>query len=415
MELQDIFLEDDEEDEDEDTGRGYAAQNVSAAAMSAVVSQQAIHEDISLEAAEAAMRSTLRSTLRSALGNENAATLREMRRTGQLASLSTASYATLMRGRLYEYSEVADSTYTSVAGHRPSTAENPPSVAGQLQFAGVQPPPSTAGLLSWPSGQRPSTPGQPPSPAGQPPSTAGLRSSMAGTDLGDTFGMLQSSILSGDVEDEDADPEESASGQSTIPWPSGSAPPSSDGGESMTATSVTATTNTTADTAVSSTWWQTYGSEAGRLHGRTAGTSVLGGATSVLGGATVSSTNSFSSAEDEVSGGDGGNTFDMHALLREMVAEGELTTSLAEQAHRMLQLGAAASGRRLSEQEIDALPKLRFEEAELQSCAICLEVYQQGELITELHCQHFFHVSCLTEWLRRSTLCPLCRMSQAAE
>lgn len=111
-------------------------------------------------------------------------------------------------------------------------------------------------------------------------------------------------------------------------------------------------------------------------------------------------------------GGDGQATYDMHALLRRMVSNGEITTSLAAEAERMMQLGSAASGQSLTEEEIEALPKVRFDDAEHQTCAICLDAYQHGELLTALSCNHFFHVACLARWFHRSTQCPLCRSSQ---
>mmetsp|Transcript_13850 Transcript_13850/g.36803 ORF Transcript_13850/g.36803 Transcript_13850/m.36803 type:complete len:124 (-) Transcript_13850:108-479(-) len=75
----------------------------------------------------------------------------------------------------------------------------------------------------------------------------------------------------------------------------------------------------------------------------------------------------------------------------------------------MLQLGSVLAGGRLSDTEIRALPKVRFEDADEQSCPICLECYQRGELLTALRCDHFFHVDCLARWLHHSTQCPLCR------
>mmetsp|Transcript_41461 Transcript_41461/g.105629 ORF Transcript_41461/g.105629 Transcript_41461/m.105629 type:complete len:81 (+) Transcript_41461:318-560(+) len=75
----------------------------------------------------------------------------------------------------------------------------------------------------------------------------------------------------------------------------------------------------------------------------------------------------------------------------------------------MLQLGSVLAGHRLTDEEIRALPKVRFEAIEQQSCSICLETYQKGELLTALHCSHFFHVDCLARWFQNSTQCPLCR------
>merc|ERR1719201_1528344 len=99
-------------------------------------------------------------------------------------------------------------------------------------------------------------------------------------------------------------------------------------------------------------------------------------------------------------------------MLRQLATDGDLDESLAESARRMVQLGSVASGQRLSDEEIQALPKVKFEQAEQQTCSICLEVYQQGEMLTALRCSHFFHTSCVTDWFQRSKRCPLCRAAQ---
>jgi len=117
-------------------------------------------------------------------------------------------------------------------------------------------------------------------------------------------------------------------------------------------------------------------------------------------------------AEFDALGGDGNHTFAMHNLMRQLINDGEIGTSLAEEATRMEMLGSAATGQSLSEVEIEALPQVRFESAEMQTCAICLEAYQPGEVLTALRCNHYFHVACLARWLQRSTQCPLCRSTQ---
>lgn len=84
-------------------------------------------------------------------------------------------------------------------------------------------------------------------------------------------------------------------------------------------------------------------------------------------------------------------------------------SGLIHSSRRVLQMGAALAGANLSESEIDFLPRICFESAEERQCAICLEDFRVGEFLTELPCLHFFHVSCVTRWFRRSTQCPLCR------
>lgn len=83
--------------------------------------------------------------------------------------------------------------------------------------------------------------------------------------------------------------------------------------------------------------------------------------------------------------------------------------SLARAVRQVLQMGAVLAGARLADDEIRALPKVRFEQAEEQQCSICLDTFRSGELVTELPCRHFFHVDCVADWFQRSTRCPLCR------
>lgn len=100
----------------------------------------------------------------------------------------------------------------------------------------------------------------------------------------------------------------------------------------------------------------------------------------------------------------------LNSMLRRLTVESQLLDeSLTRSVRRVLQLGTVLTGQRLSDEEIRALPKVRFESAEQQHCAICLEAYQEGELLTALRCSHYFHVECLARWMRRATLCPLCR------
>ncbi|URE29356.1 RING [Musa troglodytarum] len=43
------------------------------------------------------------------------------------------------------------------------------------------------------------------------------------------------------------------------------------------------------------------------------------------------------------------------------------------------------------------------------SCMICFEGFEVGMEVTRMPCMHVFHGDCLTRWLERSRLCPLCR------
>ncbi|CEG48142.1 conserved hypothetical protein [Plasmopara halstedii] len=42
-------------------------------------------------------------------------------------------------------------------------------------------------------------------------------------------------------------------------------------------------------------------------------------------------------------------------------------------------------------------------------CPICLIDFEDGEDVRNLPCKHIFHVTCIDEWLKRNTSCPMCK------
>lgn len=67
---------------------------------------------------------------------------------------------------------------------------------------------------------------------------------------------------------------------------------------------------------------------------------------------------------------------------------------------------------RLTQDEIDALPKIKFlKKADptssillVEKCPICLTEFNDQEIINKLHCSHLFHLPCISTWLSVSCL-----------
>lgn len=51
----------------------------------------------------------------------------------------------------------------------------------------------------------------------------------------------------------------------------------------------------------------------------------------------------------------------------------------------------------------------RDESDKIESCSICIEPFEQDELVSALSCGHLYHSSCINEWLQKTLHCPLCR------
>jgi len=48
------------------------------------------------------------------------------------------------------------------------------------------------------------------------------------------------------------------------------------------------------------------------------------------------------------------------------------------------------------------------------TCSICLCELEEGDLVGDIPCGHFFHKDCLKEWLTKNNHCPICRMENIA-
>jgi hypothetical protein len=62
---------------------------------------------------------------------------------------------------------------------------------------------------------------------------------------------------------------------------------------------------------------------------------------------------------------------------------------------------------RLTQDEIDALPKIKFLKQTdssssillVEKCPICLTEFADQEIINQLNCSHLFHLQCISTWL----------------
>eukprot|EP00930_Biecheleria_cincta_P047184 TRINITY_DN32655_c0_g1_i1.p1 TRINITY_DN32655_c0_g1~~TRINITY_DN32655_c0_g1_i1.p1 ORF type:complete len:458 (+),score=70.35 TRINITY_DN32655_c0_g1_i1:67-1440(+) len=109
------------------------------------------------------------------------------------------------------------------------------------------------------------------------------------------------------------------------------------------------------------------------------------------------------------------------SLLQRLAFENQLLDESVESSVRRvldMQMVHAQDpeGPRLSEAEIRELPQVPYCSTGLQQqCAICLEMFQEGEMLTLLRCEHCFHVDCVASWMQRAIQCPLCRTCVAED
>lgn len=82
---------------------------------------------------------------------------------------------------------------------------------------------------------------------------------------------------------------------------------------------------------------------------------------------------------------------------------------------RLIEVQEMLSRRRgLSNETISQVAMFRWGEEgtnpDVQTqCMVCLSEFETGEEVRKLPCNHVFHASCIDEWLRRCTDCPICK------
>ncbi|CAL4961138.1 unnamed protein product [Urochloa decumbens] len=55
------------------------------------------------------------------------------------------------------------------------------------------------------------------------------------------------------------------------------------------------------------------------------------------------------------------------------------------------------------------LPEVTGRSREGEECAVCLQDFGADETLRAMPCSHAFHQHCVSQWLRRNPVCPLCR------
>lgn len=64
------------------------------------------------------------------------------------------------------------------------------------------------------------------------------------------------------------------------------------------------------------------------------------------------------------------------------------------------------------EEKIKSFPQFTISNqqvAEGRQCAVCLEFFQQNQIVTQLPCGDYFHSACIRRWLSEHNSCPYCR------
>ncbi|KAL9434440.1 hypothetical protein AB3S75_029142 [Citrus x aurantiifolia] len=62
-----------------------------------------------------------------------------------------------------------------------------------------------------------------------------------------------------------------------------------------------------------------------------------------------------------------------------------------------------------SKQANTNLKRVKIEESQSCSCAICLEEFSVGSEACCVGCSHMYHDNCIGRWLKNNNSCPLCR------
>ena len=77
-----------------------------------------------------------------------------------------------------------------------------------------------------------------------------------------------------------------------------------------------------------------------------------------------------------------------------------------------LEEGVGNVNKGLSKDKISKIPLKPFRKALFEdnsNCIICMETFNENELVKQLPCGHIFHGNCIDQWLREQKTCPFCK------
>ena len=55
-------------------------------------------------------------------------------------------------------------------------------------------------------------------------------------------------------------------------------------------------------------------------------------------------------------------------------------------------------------------PETTTKKDQQNSCQVCMEDFEYGEIVQELKCEHVYHEDCINQWLSTKKRCPLCNL-----